>query len=250
MTDKKFGNQVALVTGGGSGIGSTIALRLAKEGAQVVIIGRNEKTLQETSDTHKNIYYEVADVGNSDELIKAVNKIKSKFGRLDILVNNAGVAPVTPLIEVEMKEFDDTFRTNVRGVVDITRLTLPMLLESKGNIINISSTVANVPLPNMSIYSSSKAAVYALTRSWAKEFATYGLRVNSIAVGPIDTPIYEKTDLSEEEAQKHRENILKLIPLNHFGQPADVASVVSFLASEESKFITGADYTVDGGVTA
>ena len=115
---------------------------------------------------------------------------------------------------------------------------------------NISSTAANLPIAGMSVYSASKAAVRGLTRARAKEFAKAGVRVNSVAVGPIETPIYDKTDLSDAAAEEHRQRVLRMIPLGHYGQPEDVAAMVLFLASEQAGFVTGADFTIDGGVTA
>lgn len=246
----RLANKVALVTGGGSGIGRVIAQRLAHEGATVVIIGRSEDTLKESASQHSNISYMVADVGNSESLAHTLSEIQNRLGKLDILVNNAGVAPVTPLAEVDMSEFDNVFRVNVRGVVDLTKQALPLLKESKGNVINISSAVANNPTPNMSIYSSSKAAVKTLTIVWAKELAKDGIRVNSVAVGPIETPIYDKAGLSQEAAQEHISTVQRIVPLGRFGTSEEVASVVAFLASDEASYVTGSDYAVDGGYGA
>lgn len=248
--NERMDNKVALVTGAGSGIGRSIAKYLAEAGAQVVIIGRTELTLQESATQHKNISYMLADITVSTDVKRVLEDIKSKYGRLDVLVNNAGVAPVTPLVSVDMREFDTTFTTNVRALVDMTQQSLPLLRVSRGNIINISSTAANRPLANMSIYSASKAAVGALTKAWAKELAPDGIRVNSVAVGPIETPIYDKTELSDTGADQHRKAVLKLIPMGYFGLPEDVAAVVLFLASTAAGFVTGSDYGVDGGVNA
>lgn len=157
------------------------------------------------------------------------------------------MAPVTPITEQTLTEFDAVFNINVRAVVDLTTQALPLLQEIKGSIINIRSAVANQPLPNMSIYSVSKAALKTLTFVWAKELAKDGIRVNNIAVGPIETPIYEKTELSTEEAQAHKDRITSLVPLGRFGQPKDISAIVALLVSEEGSFITGTDIAVDGG---
>ncbi len=242
--------KVALVTGGGSGIGRDIAYRLASDGAKVIIIGRSEQTLLESASRHENISYFVADVGESSDISRVLANIKTQYGKLDILVNNAGIAPVTPLANVDMDEFDRVFRVNVRGVVDLTKQSLAMLTETKGSVINISSVVANHPLANMSLYSSSKAALNSLTRVWGKELAKDGIRVNSVGVGPIETPIYDKAGLSEEEALAHMDAVSKLIPFGRFGKVEEVASVVAFLASDEASYVTGCDYAVDGGFSA
>ncbi|ETY72580.1 oxidoreductase [Lactiplantibacillus fabifermentans T30PCM01] len=250
MTSNKLQNKVAIVTGGGSGIGKDIALKLAQDGAQVIITGRTEATLADSASQHDNIDYQVTDVTAKEAITALMDKIKTTYGHLDILVNNAGVAPVTPLRDVQDDEITTTFNINVFGIIYMTQAALPLLQASQGNIINISSTVADRPMANMSVYSASKAAVRALTVSWAKELAPANIRVNTVNVGPIETPIYDKTDLTLEEAKAHHDGVAKNILLGHFGQPADIANAVAFLASDDAGFVTAADYKVDGGFLA
>lgn len=238
-------NKVALVTGAATGIGQSIAVSLARQGARVFITGRSEKSLNEAAAQHEGITALVADVGRTEDVTRVLDAIRERTGQLDIVVNNAGMAPITPLAQQTLAEFDRVININLRAVVDIGVQAL--LQASKGSIINISSAVANNPLPGMSVYSASKAALKTLSIVWAKELAKDGIRVNSIAVGPIETPIYEKTDLSPEEAQKHKDRVTALVPLGRFGQPQDIASLVTFLASDDASFITGADIAVDGG---
>lgn len=244
---QNLNNQIALITGAGSGIGQDIAFKLAQMGANVVITGRKESPLKETAALHGNISYIVADAGKTEDVSRILAEIKQKFNRLDIIVNNAGMAPVTPIAEQTLAEFDTVFNINVRAVVDLTTQALPLLKESKGSIVNIGSAVANQPLPNMSVYSASKAALKTLTFVWAKELAKDGIRVNNIAVGPIETPIYDKTEFSAEEAQAHKDRVTSLVPLGRFGLPKDISAIVALLVSEEGSFITGADIAVDGG---
>ena len=240
-------NKVALVTGAATGIGQSIAVSLARQGARVFITGRSEKSLNEAAAQHEGITALVADVGRTEDVTRVLDAIRERTGQLDIVVNNAGMAPITPLAQQTLAEFDRVININLRAVVDIGVQALPLLQASKGSIINISSAVANNPLPGMSVYSASKAALKTLSIVWAKELAKDGIRVNSIAVGPIETPIYEKIDLSPEEAQKHKDRVTALVPLGRFGQPQDIASLVTFLASDDASFITGADIAVDGG---
>lgn len=242
--------KTALVTGAGTGIGRAIAIRLAEEGADVIIIGRTETTLAEAADQHERISYQVADIGRSDDLQRVIDDIESGYGKLDILVNNAGVAPVTPFADLDMAEFDKVFQSNVRGLVELTHKALPMLKNSRGNIVNISTSIVDKPMANMAVYAASKAAVNMFTRVWAKELAADGIRVNSVGVGPIETPIYEKTDLSAEEAQQHIDRVKNIVPLGRFGTVDEVASVVLFLASDQGSYVTGSDYSVDGGFAA
>lgn len=246
---KRCVNKIALVTGAGTGIGRAVAQRLAEEGAKVFILGRTEQTLRETAGLHTNINYVVADIEKEEDINRVFSGIQETYGRLDILVNNAGWAPVTPFEQVTMKEYDKVFSINVRALVAVTRQALPFLTRTKGTIINMSSVICLHRLANMSMYAGTKAAVEMFTKIWAKELAVKGIRVNAIGVGSIETPIYGKTDLSSEDMQAHIDRITKEIPQGHFGTPADIANVTAFLASEEAKFVTGAVYAVDGGLS-
>lgn len=243
----RFTGKTALVTGGGAGIGLNIALTLALEGADVIVTGRSDSSLAGATSAHNNITTIVADVGKSPDVVRIMELISKDFGRLDILINNAGMAPVTALTDQTLTEFDDVFNINVRAVVDLSSRALPLLKASKGCIINISSAVASRPLPGMSVYCASKAALRSLTFVWAKELAKDGIRVNSVAVGPVETSIYDKTELSDDAAQAHKDRVTQLVPLGRFGIPQDIASAVAYLASDDACFITGSDIAVDGG---
>lgn len=251
MMSKQFENKVAVVTGGGSGIGRAIAERYANEGAKVIIAGRRENVLKEVADSSKNISYVVADITNSDDVAKIVKTVETDFnGQLDILVNNAGWAPVTPLKELTLADYDRAFALDVRALLDMTIQTLPFILKAKGTIINLSTVGAQHRGPNMSMYLGAKAAVENFTRVWAMELAADGVRVNAIAPGTIATDIWNQTDLSEEDAKVHMDNIISMIPLRYVGASEDIANAAAYLASEQARYVTGAILAVDGGMGA
>lgn len=248
--ENRFTHKTALITGAGTGIGRAVAQRFAQEGAEVLILGRTEKTLQETAAANQNISYIVADLEKEADLARVTENLKSRYGKLDILVNNAGWAPVTPFSEVKMEEYDKVFSINVRALVNMTLHVLPLLKASHGNIINMSSVICKNHLLNMSMYAGTKAAVEIFTKIWAKELAPDGVRVNAIGVGSIETPIYEKTALSDNGIKEHIYKITRAIPQGHFGKPEDIAAVAAFLASDEASFVTGSEYGIDGGFGA
>ncbi len=243
-------DKVALVTGGSTGIGAAIALKLAEENYQVTITGRHENSLQKSAARHDKISYIVANVSKSEDIKQTLEHIKNNYGRLDLLVNNAGTAPPVPIEQVTLEHFDMVFNTNVRGLVDMTINALPLLKTSKGNIINISSIVGDRPLPNFSIYSATKGAVNTLTSAWAKELAVDGIRVNAISPGPIDTPLFNKMDMTDEQKADMADAINRMVPLGRFGNADDIASAALYLASADAGYITGVQFKVDGGFSA
>ncbi len=240
-------NKIALITGGGSGIGRATAVAMAQKGYTVLVVGRTESALIETKSMHDNIDYFVTDVCSEVDVTNLVAHVEARYGKLDVLVNNAGIAPVAPLEKLSMAVFDQIFNLNVRAVVHVTREMLPLLRKAKGNVINIVSGLVNNPQPWISAYTASKAAVQSLTKSWAKEFAEEGIRFNAVAAGATDTPLYDKAGQTAEEEAAYKEVVRQVIPLKRFAQADEIAKVVTFLSSDDAKYATGAVYAIDGG---
>ena len=249
---KALENRIALVTGGSTGIGAAVAYELAENGAQVLITGRNEATLKASAERHANIAFVVADIAEPAGAVRSIEQVKKRWDRLDILVNNAGILEIAPLDAVTSDHVRRTFATNVEGLIETTRLALPLLKASKGNIVNVATIVADQPFANMSVYCASKAAVLALTRSWAQELGPDGVRVNAVSPGPIETPMFSagKLGVSAAQLQGLGAAILGQVPLGRFGKPEEVARVIGFLASPAASYVTGAQFSVGGGIEA
>jgi NAD(P)-dependent dehydrogenase (short-subunit alcohol dehydrogenase family) len=247
-----FEGQVALVTGGSSGIGAAVALELAGAGAKVVITGRREEALRAAASRHPGITPLVADIARAGDVARSLEEVRKRFGRLDALINNAGIAEVVPLADASAEHVRRTWETNVLGLIETTRAALPLLRASKGTIVNLATVIADEPFANMSVYCASKAAVLALTRSWAQELAPEGIRVNAVSPGPIETPMFsaEKLGIGAPLLEQMASAVLGLVPLKRFGKPEEVARVIAFLASPAASYVTGAQYTVGGGIEA
>jgi NAD(P)-dependent dehydrogenase (short-subunit alcohol dehydrogenase family) len=247
-----FDHHVVLVTGGSTGIGAATALYFARAGAKVVITGRTAKTLDATAAQHDHISAVVADVSRPADAQRTIDEVRRRHGRLDTLVNNAGVAELAPLAKTDPEHFRRIFDINVGGVIELTRVALPLLEASRGSVVNIASTLADQPFANGSVYSASKAALVALTRSWAQELAPLGVRVNAVSPGAVETPIYDpvKMRISEEQLAAMVPAIVPLIPLARFGKPEEIAPIIAFLASPAASYVTGAQYHAGGGYEA
>ncbi len=249
---KSLEKQIALITGGSTGIGAAAARQFAEAGAKVLITGRHENTLRESASRHPNIAYLVADVAKPADAARSVDEVKTRFGRLDVLVNNAGIAEIAPLADATAEHVRRTLDINVSGLIETTRLALPLLRQSKGAIVNVATVIADQPFANMSVYCASKAAVLALTRSWAQELGAEGIRVNAVSPGPIETPLFTpgKLGISSAELEQMAASVLAMVPSKRFGKAEEVAQVIAFLASSAASYVNGAQYTVGGGIEA
>lgn len=245
---KRLEGKVAVVTGGNSGIGLASAKRLQEEGARVAISGRSKQTLDEAVRTIGNGVLAIqADVAKLGELDKLYSEVSEKLGKIDVLFVNAGVAKFAPLAETSESTYDEQFDINIKGAYFTIQKALPLLNDGASIILNTSVADAKGNV-GLSAYSATKAALRSLARTAAAELVERGIRVNTVAPGPIVTPIFEKTDLPKEAVDEFAKQVLARVPMKRFGQPEEVASVVAFLASQDASYITGEEINVDGGV--
>ncbi|MBO9313523.1 MAG: 3-oxoacyl-[acyl-carrier-protein] reductase [Chloroflexus sp.] len=240
--------RVAIVTGGSRGIGRAIAERLAGSGAAVVVNYRGnaaaaEATVATITAAGGTAIAIQGDVSQPEDVEHLVKTTLERFGRIDILVNNAGITRDTLLLRMKESDFDEVIATNLRGVFLCTRAVLrPMTKQRFGRIINITSVVGLTGNAGQANYAAAKAGILGFTKSTAREMASRGITVNAVAPGFIET---EMTDALNEETRKA---ILATIPLGRFGQPAEVAGLVCFLASDAGAYISGQTLTIDGGM--
>ena len=239
-------NKVALITGGGSGIGFGIAEQFIKLGAKVVITGRDLKKLKIAKEKlGEDCFFYENDVTKKEEHTLLVREIEEKIGAIDILVNNAGKHQKKPSLEVNDIEFQDVIDTNVNSIFSLTKEVLAyMIPRKKGSIINISSMAALYGIPLVVAYSSSKTALLGMTRALASEYSHSGVRFNAIAPGFIESKMFRNAMAQDPERER---KILSRTPMKRFGEPSDVAKAAAFLASDASEFITGICLPVDGG---
>ncbi|MFP7733398.1 SDR family NAD(P)-dependent oxidoreductase [Priestia aryabhattai] len=240
-----------LVTGGSKGIGKDIALAFAKQGADVVITGRNEADLVSTTNElkriHPNSFHLKADIQDIQSVHEMVDNVVSTLGNIDILINNAGINIAKPALEVTEKDWNQVIDTNLKGTFFCAqRVGKHMIEQGGGKIINMASQMAFVGYIKRSVYCSSKGGAVQLTKALAVEWAPYNVRVNAVA------PTFIETDFTKEmfEDQEFYQDVVARIPLGKLAQPSDVTGAVLFLASDLAQFITGETIKVDGGWTA
>jgi len=243
----RLAGKVALVTGGNSGIGLATAKQFVNEGAYVYITGRREAELAAAV---KEIGSDVAgvqgDVSNPADLDRLFAQIQQEKGRLDILFANAGIAKYAALGTVTEKLFDSIFGINVKGLLFTVQKALPLLPDGASIILN-ASVVGSKGLPANSVYSATKAAVRSFARTWTSDLKDRRIRVNAISPGAIDTPGLSDLLGSSEVGQQRMKMLSTVIPHGRLGVPDEVAKAVVFLASDESRYVTGAELFVDGG---
>ncbi|MBT9130969.1 MAG: 3-oxoacyl-(acyl-carrier-protein) reductase FabG [candidate division WS2 bacterium] len=247
--------EVALVTGGTKGIGRAVTLQLLQEGVKVIALyrgdekvrGELEREVEERLKTREmgKLLVLKCDISQAEEVKRVISQVKEAYPRIDVLVNNAGITRDGLFLRMKEEDFMAVLNTNFLGAYQITREVLPLMVKvRRGRIINLASVVGIVGNIGQTNYASSKAALIGFTRSLAREVAPFGITVNAIAPG------YIETELTGKLPDNIKEEFLKRIPVKRFGKPAEVAGLIKFLTSEEADYITGQVIVIDGGLTA
>jgi acetoin reductase-like protein len=254
----RLSKKVAVVTGGSKGIGKAINLRLAREGADIVIADINLKEAEKTATKIQKIWSPClaikTDVIRSDDVDKMVEQVIKKFGRIDILVNNAGISSMAPIVDLEEKEWDANVNVNAKGQFLCSKAVAKhMINQRSGKIINNASLAAKRGALFLGHYSASKFAVLGLTYTMAIELAPYNITMNAVCPGIVETDMIKREwkwegDLRGMTPEEVRKEVLSTIPLGRLAKPEDVAGVVAFLASEDADYITAQAININGGM--
>jgi NAD(P)-dependent dehydrogenase (short-subunit alcohol dehydrogenase family) len=243
----KLEGKVAVITGGNSGIGLATAKRFVAEGAYVFVTGRRQNELDTAvSEIGQNVTDVQGDVSNLVDLDRLYSIVKQQRGHIDILFANAGLGEFATLGQISEAHFDKTFAVNVKGLLFTVQKAVP-LFKDGGSIILNSSIAASKGVEGFSVYSASKAAVRSFARTWTVDLRHRKIRVNAISPGPIDTPIFSSAIQSEEQIEQIKSSLVASVPMGRMGSPDEVAKAVSFLASDDSSYVTGIELFVDGG---
>lgn len=242
-----FINKVVIITGGSSGIGAATAVIFAKEGANVVIAGRNEANLKAVAEkcgqVGKPALVIKADITKDNCATEIIKKTIERYLKLDILVNNAGVFRYSSFMDSNYVEtYDTVVNVNVRSMAVLSHLAVPYLVETKGNIVNVSSVMASMQLSGYTAYTSSKAAVNQFTKTAANELAEKGVRVNAVSPGPVQTHLFE-----EAGKELTWEFLRTLTALDKIAKPEEVGELIAYLASDKASSVTGSNFVIDCG---
>jgi NAD(P)-dependent dehydrogenase (short-subunit alcohol dehydrogenase family) len=245
-------NKVAVVTGAGSGIGRACAIALAREGARVVLVGRRKERLEETASTIGNSAFVLtADVSKRAEVARVVELTVAHFGGLNVLLNNAAVLHIGTAEQITEEQWDETFNVNVRGLWMLSRAVLPAMRKAGGgSIINMASVLGINGARNRASYAASKGAVVLLTKCMAIDHGHEQIRVNAICPSFVETDLTAAVISQAPDPNAVRAERIAVHPIGRLGEPADLAGLAVYLASDESSWVTGAVFPVDGGYLA
>ena len=252
MTKFSLKNKVAIITGGGSGIGKAIALTFAKQGAKVHILdfdlGAGQKTVAEINDFSEFAEAHKCDVSNQENVEQIIQNI-TRSEKIDILINNAGIAHIGNIETVEETDLDRLYNVNIKGVYNCIKVSIPSLKEGGGVILNLASIGSSVGLSDRFAYSMTKGAVLTMTYSIAKDYVNDGIRCNCMSPGRVHTPFVDGFLAKNYPGQEEEmfEKLSKTQPIGRMGKPQEIADLALFLCSDEAGFITGTDYPIDGG---
>ena len=246
---ERLKDKVAVITGGNSGMGLATAQRFVAEGAYVFITGRRQSELDAAVKQigENNISGIQGDVSNMADLDRLYAVVEEQKGRIDILFANAGVGEFAPLGAITEAHFDKIFSVNVKGLLFTVQKALS-LFHDGGSIILNGSVGASKGVATTSVYSATKAAIRSFARTWTVDLKHRKIRVNAISPGPIDTPIFNSIAQTEEEINQIKANLVAAVPMGRMGAPDEIAKAVSFLASDDSSYITGIELCADGGM--
>jgi len=244
---KKLQDKVAVITGGTTGIGQAAARLFHEQGARVYITGRNEKTLAEAQ---KNLPADIvairSDASRLEDIDALAADIKDKAGRIDLLYINAGIAKFLPFESITPDIFDEMFNINFRGAYFTIQKLLPLM--GKGSSIVLTTSIAaDLGMATSSAYGATKAALSSLARTLSNELAPRGIRVNEVSPGPIETPIYGKLGMPQDQVEGFKGMMSDLVPVKRFGSAEEVAKAALFLASSDSSYLLGSKIRIDGG---
>ncbi len=249
---QRLAGKVALVTGAGGGIGRGIACRFASEGAKVGVIDIRgvEEVTSEIQSEGGDALALPCDISQEKEVQQAVENMRTAYGLIEVLVNNAAVMPAGRLHETSPDDFDRCLQVNLRGTYLMSRAVIPdMLHQRKGSIIHMASVTGILGLPGLAVYSATKGGLIALARAMSTDYARFGIRVNAVSPGTIDSPMLHQFLAEQSRPEEMRQAFDAMHPTGRVGTIEEVASIFVFLASDEASFVTGANYTVDGGLS-